>query len=95
MKTLIAEDDRELRETLSFLLRFEGYDVVEAANGIEAWHEFERSRFTLVLSDWMMPQLDGLVLGAGLQPPSTFEFEDCPILTTQHGDEGICGPVIS
>ena len=62
MKTLIAEDDRELRETLSFLLRFEGYDVVEAANGIEAWHEFERSRFTLVLSDWMMPQLDGLEL---------------------------------
>ena len=62
MKTLIVEDDRELRETLSFLLRFEGYDVVEAANGIEAWHEFERSRFTLVLSDWMMPQLDGLEL---------------------------------
>jgi sigma-B regulation protein RsbU (phosphoserine phosphatase) len=62
MKTLIAEDDRELRETLSFLLRFEGHDVVEAANGLEAWHEFERSRFTLVLSDWMMPQLDGLEL---------------------------------
>jgi len=62
MKTLIAEDDRDLRAALSVLLRFEGYDVVEAANGIEAWHKFEHSRFTLVLSDWLMPQLDGLEL---------------------------------
>jgi len=62
MRTLIAEDDRDLRTALSFLLRFEGYDVVEAANGIQAWHEFEHSRFTLVLSDWLMPQLDGLEL---------------------------------
>ena len=62
MKTLVAEDDRDLRTALSFLLRFEGYEVVEAASGIDAWHEYERSRFTLVLSDWLMPQLDGLEL---------------------------------
>ena len=62
MKTLIAEDDRDLREVLSFLLRSEGHDVVEAASGLEAWDKFEHSRFTLVLSDWMMPQLDGLEL---------------------------------
>jgi len=62
MKTLIADDDRDLRETLAVLLRFEGYDVVEAANGMEAWHQFEQSRFTLVLTDWMMPKLDGLEL---------------------------------
>ena len=44
------------------LLRFEGYDVVEAARGLEAWQQFEQSRFTLVISDWLMPQLDGLEL---------------------------------
>ena len=42
MKTLIAEDDRDQREALSLLLHSEGYDVVEAASGIEAWHEFEQ-----------------------------------------------------
>jgi phosphoserine phosphatase RsbU/P len=62
MRTLIAEDDRSLRETLSRLLRLEGYDVVEAASGVEAWHQFEQSRFTLVLADWLMPRLDGLEL---------------------------------
>jgi len=62
MKTLIAEDHRESRETLSRLLRLEGYDVIEAASGLEAWHQFEQDRFTLVISDWLMPQLDGLEL---------------------------------
>ena len=51
MKTLIAEDDHDLRETLSLLLRYEGYDVVAAGSGVEAWNEFEHSRFSLVLSD--------------------------------------------
>ena len=62
MKILIAEDDRDMRETLSLLLRYEGYDVVAAGSGVEAWYEFEHSRFSLVLSDWLMPQLDGLEL---------------------------------
>jgi sigma-B regulation protein RsbU (phosphoserine phosphatase) len=62
MKTLIAEDDRDLREMLTLLLRYEGYDVVAAGSGAEAWYEFEHSRFSLVLSDWLMPQLDGLEL---------------------------------
>ena len=62
MNALIAEDDGDLREALSSLLRLDGHDVVAVPTGLEAWHEFERSRFTLVLSDWMMPQLDGLEL---------------------------------
>ena len=62
MKTLIAEDHRGSRDALSRLLRFEGYDVSEAASGLDAWHQFERGRFTLVISDWLMPELDGLEL---------------------------------
>ena len=62
MRTLIAEDHRETRASLSLLLRSEGYDVSEAASGSEAWHEYEHNRFALVISDWMMPELDGLEL---------------------------------
>ena len=62
MKTLIAEDDRDSREMLAFLLQFEGYDVVQASNGTEAWREFERNQFLLIISDWLMPELDGLEL---------------------------------
>jgi DNA-binding response OmpR family regulator len=62
MKTLLVEDDREVREGLAVLLRLAGHDVVEAASGIEAWEHFQKDRFSLVLSDWLMPQLDGLDL---------------------------------
>jgi CheY-like chemotaxis protein len=41
-----------MREGLAVLLRLAGYDVVEAASGIEAWEHFQKGRFSLVLSDW-------------------------------------------
>jgi CheY-like chemotaxis protein len=62
MRTLIAEDDRDSREMLAFLLEFEGYEVVQTANGDEAWSAFQREPFGLVVSDWLMPEIDGLEL---------------------------------
>ena len=62
MKVLIAEDDRDLRELLGWLLQKLGYQVVAAANGKEAWDAFRKGRFRLVLSDVLMPEIDGLEL---------------------------------
>ncbi len=60
MKVLIAEDDRDSRELLAWLLQKLGYQVVAAANGQEAWDVYRRGRFRLVISDVLMPELDGL-----------------------------------
>ena len=62
MKILIAEDDCDARELLSWMLKKLGYQVVETANGQEAWEVFRRGRFRLVISDLLMPELDGLEL---------------------------------
>lgn len=62
MKVLIAEDDRDSRELLSWLLQKLGYQVVAAANGKEAWDAFRRRRFRIVISDVLMPEIDGLEL---------------------------------
>jgi DNA-binding response OmpR family regulator len=62
MKVLIAEDDRDSRELLSWLLEKLGYQVVAAANGKEAWEAFRRRRFRIVISDVLMPEIDGLEL---------------------------------
>src|SRR3954467_6994518 len=62
MKVLIAEDDRDSRELLSWLLQKLGYQVVAATNGKEAWEAFRKGRFRLVISDVLMPELDGLEL---------------------------------
>ena len=62
MKILIAEDDKDSRELLSWLLQKLGYQVVATENGKEAWEVYRRGRFRLVISDLLMPDIDGLEL---------------------------------
>ncbi|MBI4473946.1 MAG: response regulator [Acidobacteria bacterium] len=62
MKILIAEDDRDSRELLSWLLQKLGYQVIAAENGREAWEAYRKGRFRLVISDLLMPDIDGLEL---------------------------------
>jgi len=62
MKVLIAEDDQDSRELLSWLLQKLGYQVVAAPNGKDAWEAFRKGRFRLVISDVLMPEVDGLEL---------------------------------
>ena len=62
MKVLIAEDDLDSRELLGWILEKLGYQVVATSNGKEAWNVFRRGRFRLVISDVLMPEIDGLEL---------------------------------
>jgi two-component system cell cycle response regulator len=62
MKVLIAEDDLDSRELLAWILEKLGYQVVATTNGKEAWDAFRKSRFRLVISDVLMPEIDGLEL---------------------------------
>ena len=62
MKVLIAEDDRDSRELLAWLLEKLGYQVVVASNGKEAWDTYRKGRFRVVISDVLMPEMDGLEL---------------------------------
>lgn len=57
---LIAEDDRSVRDSLSRILRFEGYEIVPVVDGEEAVDAVGQQKVDLVLLDWMMPKLDGL-----------------------------------
>lgn len=59
MKVLIADDDPVARRLLQGYLLKWGYDVAVATDGVEAWRLFQQDDFPLVISDWMMPGLDG------------------------------------
>ena len=61
-KILIAEDDRELRQLFSHVLAKNGYGVVGVSNGKEALKEIEAGYFDLIISDIMMPVMDGYEL---------------------------------
>lgn len=58
-RILIAEDDRELRQLFSHVLAKNGYSVVGVSNGKEALDEIESGYFDLIISDIMMPVMDG------------------------------------
>ncbi len=59
MNVLIAEDDSVSRRLLQAHLERWGHAVTAAADGGEAWRLFQAGSFPLVISDWMMPALDG------------------------------------
>ncbi len=59
MKILIADDDAVSRRLLQSYLQKWGYEVTAAQDGAEAWRLFEESLFPMVITDWMMPELDG------------------------------------
>lgn len=62
MRLLIAEDDGVSRMVLKKALEDMGYTVHATKDGAEAWEAFQRERFPLIISDWMMPQMDGIEL---------------------------------
>ena len=59
MKILIAEDDWELRQLFSHVLIKNGYAVKGVSNGQEALDAMENDYFDLIISDIMMPVMDG------------------------------------
>jgi len=62
MKILIAEDDKELRELFSYVLTKNGYTVRGVADGQAALDALDEEYFDLIISDIMMPRVDGYAL---------------------------------
>ena len=58
-KILIAEDERDIRELISFTLEYESYDVIVTANGEDALEMVYKERPDLILLDVRMPRMDG------------------------------------
>jgi signal transduction histidine kinase len=62
MKILIVEDDFISRNMLKKMLVEMDHEVIETENGSQAWDYIEKSPVKFVISDWMMPEMDGLEL---------------------------------
>ncbi len=60
---LIVEDDDINRKLLVNILNTIGYaNVLQAENGLLGWELIQKEKIDLVMTDWMMPELDGLEL---------------------------------
>jgi CheY-like chemotaxis protein len=61
---LLEEDEVITRHAFVHLLRFEGHDVMEAADGVEALRLLDEHHFDIMITDLVMPRLDGFALVA-------------------------------
>ncbi len=66
-KILIAEDDRELRQLFQSVFIKKGYLVKTVSNGKEALDELDKNYYDLIISDIMMPEMDGYELVSSLR----------------------------
>jgi DNA-binding response OmpR family regulator len=73
---LVCEDDNNIRRLISHYLKKEGYKVLEASDGEEALKVLDGHHIDLMITDIMMPKIDGLELTADLRSAGY----DMPIL---------------
>ena len=59
-KILVVDDDKEILFSMSKLLEYDGFHVIQAKDGIEALEQFEKEKPDLIILDIMMPKLDGI-----------------------------------
>jgi DNA-binding response OmpR family regulator len=82
-KLLICDDEAGLRTVIKRYAQFEGHEVVEASNGIEAIEACKKESFDIIIMDIMMPELDGFSAVKEIR-----NFSDVPvIMLSARGEE--------
>ncbi|MBN1849097.1 MAG: response regulator [Deltaproteobacteria bacterium] len=61
-RILLVEDDKTIRILLASALEYDGYQVDAAENGVQAVYYLEDASYDLIITDYMMPEMDGLEL---------------------------------
>jgi len=85
MKILIAEDDTTSRLTLAATLRKFGHEVTAVSTGQAALQAWERDVYPMLISDWMMPELNGLELCRAIRNGNRQHYTYVIILTALSG----------
>lgn len=87
MKLLIAEDDASTRLLLSAILRKLGYDVLATESGSQAWDAYQKGDYRIVISDWNMPDMNGLELCRKIRSVPTPNYIYFLLLTAYNGKD--------
>ena len=79
-RLLIVEDEEAAAEALAALLELDGFDVTRAPNGKRAIEMLAQVRPELIITDYMMPVMDGIEMARSIR--ATTPYADVPILMT-------------
>ncbi len=87
MNILIAEDDLISRKLLQTNLEQMGYLVTASTDGQEAWDIFDRVPYRIIVSDWLMPSVNGLELCKKIRQRPDTDYTYFILLTANVGEE--------
>jgi two-component system cell cycle response regulator len=82
MKLLLAEDDTTSRLLFSSILKKLGHTVTTVEDGHKAWEAWRRQEHPLLISDWMMPRVDGLELCRMIRNENSLQYTYIILLTS-------------
>lgn len=89
MNLLIAEDEKATRIRLKSQLEKMGFGVVAAQDGAEAWELFQSGDFSMVVSDWVMPNMTGPELVHQIRQSDHKGYVYVILLTAKAGTENV------
>jgi two-component system chemotaxis response regulator CheY len=81
---LVVDDSESIREVLAFSLKNEGYEVLVAQDGMDALQYFDGRTIDLLLTDYHMPNLNGLELILKVRSMENYKFIPILVLTTEN-----------
>src|SRR5438874_13320918 len=87
MRILVADDDVFSRTLLSATLKHLAHDPVVAADGQAAIDAYRQTHFPLVISDWMMPRVNGLELCRLIRAEESQKYTYIMLLTVMEGTQ--------
>jgi len=89
MKVLVAEDEPASRRLLERAVQSFGHEVTATANGREAWEQFQGGDFNFVITDWMMPEWDGIELSRRIRDSARPDYVYIIMQTSRAGQEDL------
>ena len=78
IQILVIEDEADVRENLEEILRFKEYNVITAVNGLDGLEKIQNHQIDLVISDIMMPEMDGFEFAEKLRENK--DWLDIPVV---------------
>jgi len=89
MRVLIVDDEPVNRRVLARRLRQWGHEPVQAADGAAAWEMFRAEPFRMVITDWVMPEADGIELTRRIRSSPGGGYTYVLLLTARTGVEAL------
>lgn len=82
-RILVVDDSAAVRQSVSFVLEQEGYEIIQADDGSTALTKLDGDPYALIITDVNMPTMDGIELTRRIRQEEAYKFTPIVILTTE------------